>query len=132
MKNGMSTIEYVKRKNKLVEDQFGHILVPEDQIKEVTKNKLSMVDDMNACPYCIIYYVGGLDYERCKGCPMQEAGNGCLMNAPSTYGTVTDAIDTITKTSSSIIATDGLSELIDEFNESNGFSGFSEKRSFDV
>ena len=82
---GMSVVEFLRRKNEIVKEVTGTIIVPENQIKEIPEDKREPlgycnVEDISEykalasklCPYCLAY----LD-SNCEGCPMLEAGNYC-------------------------------------------------------
>ena len=84
----MTATDYIKEKNKIIEKYTGITLVPEDQIEEVDQGPLSMASDMNACPYCLLWF--GTP-NHCNGCPMFKAGN-CCSDDDSTYHQVTDAL----------------------------------------
>jgi hypothetical protein len=68
----MSVKEFIKKKNKIIYDEFGITLVPEDQIEECPKHKLDTYSAIRACPYCVVYV-----NDRCVDCPMYKAGNEC-------------------------------------------------------
>ena len=122
MKNKMSITQYLKRKNDLIYEQTGIILTPDDQIVEVEKRILGISSDMDACPYCVAFYVSGaLEEDKCTGCPMQEAGNGCLTTDDSTYEKITSKLSLEGNSASLTKGIEGLHELIIEFNKSNGF-----------
>ena len=74
----MTTKDFLIKKNKIVFDVTGVVLVPPNQIEEVEFRELRsyFAEDLSAyiCPYCHIYYEGVL---RCSGCPMAEKGNLC-------------------------------------------------------
>ena len=89
MKKPMSVVELIQRKNKIIFDDLGVVLVPEDQIQECPKHKLSLETSTSACPYCHVYNVGMGD---CEGCPMAEAGNYCEAAEGSTWEAFTEAI----------------------------------------
>lgn len=68
-------------------DLTGIILVPEDQMLEVTQFPLSMDSVYTVCPYCIAFwYKHRYDENRtgCEECPLYKAGNGCN-NIVSSY-----------------------------------------------
>lgn len=69
----MTVVEFITRKNKIIFDKLGVILVPEDQIIECEQIKLDICNASYACPYCHIY---AFNFE-CRGCPMANAGNAC-------------------------------------------------------
>ncbi len=69
---GMSVKEFIKKKNKIIYDELGVTLVPEDQIEECPKHKLVTYSATRACPYCVVYFN---DY--CVACPMYKADNEC-------------------------------------------------------
>ena len=82
----MTVVEFLREKNKIIKDVTGLTLIPESQIQEVPKHKLSeyimysklLGDDI--CPYCLVF-------EECKDCPMNIAGNKCdYYNCNSTWG----------------------------------------------
>ncbi len=76
----MTTKDFLIKKNKIVFEVTGVVLVPLDQIEEVEFRELesffttTLCGDI--CPYCLIYYsqMGAL---RCSGCPMAKKGNLC-------------------------------------------------------
>ena len=117
----MSVVEYLTRKNKMIEELCGVTLVPEGQIVEIEKRPLSMENDGEACPYCQIYY----SYDpmnnkvNCTGCPMYMQGNGCnFYESNSSWGRVRSKIGVITDNDT---IEPQLFSLIEEYNESNGF-----------
>lgn len=109
----MTTEEYIRAKNKIIYDATGLTLVPEEQIVDIdTKlvGKLSMGDDMKACPYCKVY-LHKYTLENCKKCPMSIANNTCIA-IESTYRKITKSNPSIIE-----IDKDRLSDLIDKYNE---------------
>ena len=68
----MTVVEFLRKKNEIIKKHTGLILVPEAQIVEVAKVPLSMNEDINACPYCKIWFS-----EDCIGCPMAANNNDC-------------------------------------------------------
>lgn len=106
----MTVVEYIRRKNAIIEKACGVTLVPEDQIAELPRSRLSMDTDAEACPYCVEYLLA-----NCKGCPMQEAENMCGGDDDNTYDEVTYKIGFFTEEESPIY--DDLSALVNQFNE---------------
>jgi hypothetical protein len=100
----MTVREYIIEKNKLIYDQLGLILVPEDQIIDIEPMKISEEADYLACPYCIKYLF-------CHGCPMNKADNNCN-NLNSSYGQCVEAAN---KTNL-VQSIKGLPELIAKYN----------------
>ena len=112
----MTIVEYIKRKNQIIFDETGLVLVPEDQIVEVELfNQLSIDSDATACPYCQIYMK-----VCCYGCPMAIAGNRCgdRFNDSSMYPKVIKKIGDCSLVSS---FAPQLLNLINEFNQSYTF-----------
>ena len=72
----MTVTEYIKRKNKIIFDEIGVILVPKSQIAECEQWELNMHSDADMCPYCLVYNQDG-EEDNCEGCPMFDAGNSC-------------------------------------------------------
>jgi len=90
----MTTIEFLKRKNKIVFDVTGVQLVPDNQLIDLPYIKLSSdfceeEDGLDLslhakiCPYCETYREkpDGTKYTRidCTKCIMEHKGNGCFM-----------------------------------------------------
>lgn len=119
LKTGMSIVEYLTRKNALALKYFGVIIVPEDQIVEVEKHKLSAEWNTEACPYCLVYLCENSD--GCKACPMTLAGNRCS-DRNSSWNKFTNGRDEVQANSQDTVDQyyKELAQLIDEFNESNG------------
>lgn len=111
----MTIVEYIKRKNKILKEITGIILVPESQIKEIPAIKLDIdrYDDSGICPYCLVYLDHSKEYELepCKGCPMKEQGNDCLnKELQSTYRQI------INKLNTAIYAVSAIRNLATEYN----------------
>ena len=110
----MTIREYIERKNALTLEQTGIVLVPEDQIIDMEPMELSFTNrDAMACPYCTKWVASQND---CDGCPMQEAGNECAGAVGNTYDQIVESLG-----NSLINSLEGLEELIEEYNKSNGF-----------
>lgn len=99
----MTTVEFINKKNKILFDLTGIMLVPEDQIQECEQKELFSCNDVYCCPYCQVYY----NY-NCKGCPMHKAGNGC--EDGSTYDQVFYRLD------ASICSIREIKELVEQYN----------------
>ena len=108
----MTVETYIRRKNEIVKKATGVALVPEEQVEDIPDftKKLSMVNDMSACPYCIEYspYWG-----NCTICPMVKSGNKC-MDYNSTYVEATRDTDGIVRNPN---IRPKLKQLIKEFND---------------
>jgi len=71
----MTTLEFLKEKNKLVKDVTGLILTPKDQLVDIPKVQLHTFKDSTEtlsreiCPYCTAFY--------CCDCPISKANNEC-------------------------------------------------------
>ena len=110
----MTIREYIERKNALTLEQTGIVLVPDDQIIDMEPMRLSFKNrDAGACPYCIKWIGFPND---CKGCPMQLAGNECGGPIDNTYDQIVEVLG-----NPLIGSLEGLEELIEEYNISNGF-----------
>ena len=78
----MTSKQYLKRKNKIVERVTGFTLVPKKQIKKHPFAELDTLDSYisrpgeiltaDICTYCVLYL-----RNNCKDCPMHKAGNDC-------------------------------------------------------
>ena len=109
----MTIREYIERKNALTFKQTGIILVPDDQIIDMEPMRLNFKNrDSGACPYCIEWINSP---NNCDGCPMKEAGNECAVEG-DTYDQIVESLG-----DSLIYGLEGLEELIEEYNISNGF-----------
>ncbi|MDF1879077.1 hypothetical protein JHD46_05410 [Sulfurimonas sp. SAG-AH-194-C20] len=100
---------YMNEKNTLIEESYGEVLVPEEQIclsgfdytdlmvvlsdfREYvyTHKPKGLAARLSAknCPYCSKYHSSD-EANSCRGCPMYVAGNGCLGDDnDSTYARV--------------------------------------------
>lgn len=109
----MTPVEYMKRKNELIMEDLGVILIPDSQISNVAVHKLGTENDADSCPYCHEYIENG-----CYGCPMSEAKNRCGVD-DSTYDMLINSLGedpaNIADEVSDIYA------LVYEYNKSNGF-----------
>jgi len=79
----MTSLEYMQKKNKLVEKVTGKILVPDDQLINVPYSEHFIPRDSlkgSNCPYCNIYYNDNI---KCSKCPMYK-DNYCI-DVDSTY-----------------------------------------------
>lgn len=117
----MRVIDFIKKKNKLVFDETGVILVPEDQIIDLVPRKLSMHTDSSMCPYCNEFLYD--DRGECYDCPMNKAFNKCTgldeagnRQDNDSYAFSLEALD-----GKSVISIPGMSELVDRYNAENGF-----------
>ena len=89
-KNPMGTVEFIERKNAILETITGLQLVPTPQISECLdeiKEPLDVKNDADACPYCRVYYD-----DDCEGCPMANADNECDTVEGSTYRQMVSAL----------------------------------------
>lgn len=113
----MTVVDYIEKKNAILEKHTGLILVPKGQIQEVEfSGELSLFVDMGACPYCSTFY-GKDGIETCKDCPMYKANNTCF-DGESTYSIMSDA-----SVEGTIVHEDNawygeLVDLVKEFNDS--------------
>lgn len=117
LKTGMTVVEYLHRNNALALKYFGVTIVPEDQIVEVEKRKLSAGWSTRSCPYCLVYLCESSD--GCKACPMTLAGNRCF-DRNSTWNVFSNSLFVKEATNNMEAYYKELEQLIDEFNESNG------------
>ena len=88
--------EYLIKKNKIVIEETGLVLVPENQVKLIemknyqVANFISGLDkykgryDLTSenCSYCAMFFS-----DDCEGCPMSEADN-CCIDGGSSYNDV--------------------------------------------
>ena len=90
----MTTIEFLTKKNEIVERVTGKVLVPDDQMEEVPFQELDtlvgayLVDNTTMslhaaiCPYCEAHreLVETCKHARinCDNCIMDKKGNGCM------------------------------------------------------
>lgn len=107
----MTTVEYLRRKNKILKELTGITLVPESQIVAVPKLKLKEDYDGGICPYCIAFDLSSYAYawNKCKLCPMSLQDNGCY-NVLSTYNQVRQ------KLPEDICDIPAIQELVKEYN----------------
>jgi len=82
----MTVVEFIKEKNRIIYEETGLVLVPEDQIKECRQLTLDITVSDTSCPYCLAYS------NNCDKCPMGKAGNVCD-NYGSTWSRVTSAVE---------------------------------------
>ena len=85
----MTLIEYMKKKNEIVLEKTGIILIPKEQMVELEFNEeLNPRDgDRGYCPYCVLFAD-----KKCIGCPMHEANNNCIQEEDSTYNQVRESL----------------------------------------
>jgi hypothetical protein len=108
----MKIIDYITKKNSIIEKYCGVTLIPANQMVDIPeKKKLFMDADKYACPYCVAYSAN-----QCKGCPMFEAGNDCHLPT-STYNQMCLAIDDLDMTHSNAPWYEELCDLVNEFNQ---------------
>jgi Tfp pilus tip-associated adhesin PilY1 len=84
----VTTLKYLKKKNKILKKVTGLTLVPKEQLKNVKlKEPLyvgEVLDDVSICPYCVLY----MKDSSCTECPMYKAGNSCVFSPNNTYAAV--------------------------------------------
>ena len=86
-KKPMSTLTYMKKKNKILKKLTGITLIPKDQLVSLEATYLSIESDSAICPHCIAY-----GKYNCKDCPMAIAGNKCSIDEDNTYDQIIDAL----------------------------------------
>ena len=89
----MTTIEFLTKKNEIVERVTGKVLDPDDQMEEVPFKELdtligayladnTMSLHAGICPYCETHREPVDTYKHtrinCDNCIMDKAGNGCM------------------------------------------------------
>ena len=114
----MTVREYTERKNELIKKYTEMVLVPEDQIvdMELPEDKmLSMDNDGNACPYCLVFSDSD---NGCPGCPMSEAGN-CCSNNGSTYANILKYTEDVAIVNEGMPWYEELYSLVIQFNKEN-------------
>ena len=92
----MKVTKFIKRKNKIIYNLTGIILVPEDQIVEVPKHKLNIAGGEGSCPYCLVY----IDDIDCEDCPMAKANNECTRTENNTWDQLIEWVEDNTEFSS--------------------------------
>ena len=106
----MTTIEFMTRKNAILKEMTGLVLIPEDQLKAVAPERLYMDDsDGGMCPYCQTFDA----MIDCEDCPMSIAGNNCEQR-DSTYMAVYNHLK---ESSQTIHETPAILDLVAEFNK---------------
>ena len=114
----MTVKEYVIKKNKILEDISGIVLVPENQITDPDETPELGADDgdESICPYCIIYGNPYFDTKTniCMRCPMEQDNNACSKDN-STYQSITLQIGL------RLSEVEAVQILCDEYNKSNGY-----------
>ena len=92
----MTPMEYTIRKNAILFDLTGVVLVPANQIKDVEPIKMqeetkpNRINDGKICPYCLVYLSFGNEPEKetsCEDCPMGKANNRCDEDKDDNEGT---------------------------------------------
>ena len=79
----MTSLEYLIKKNELVERVTGKILIPSDQLEDVPySEEFKPSEDLNGsnCPYCVAL----APCDTCEPCIMYKRGNECI-NPSSSY-----------------------------------------------
>ena len=114
----MTIVEYIIRKNKIIFEETGVVLVPEGQIVEtpMVTSPLAMTSDGDFCPYCEVFGQD-MDYD-CEGCPMYEADNYCN-DSDSSWKEVKESL-WVNSIFLSKKLHPKLKKLVEEFNISNG------------
>lgn len=108
----MKPTTFTHKKNQILFDLTGIILVPEDQIEDCEVKELFSDSDDLCCPYCRVYLAN-----NCVNCPMAVAGNRCSMHTSSTYYQIINVVHP------KIIAEiPKIIDLVNEYNQSNGFN----------
>ena len=69
----MTTLKFMKKKNKILKKITGITLIPKDQLVEVEAKPLTLGRPESICPYCILFIKS---YE-CEDCPMAIKNNRC-------------------------------------------------------
>lgn len=108
----MTTLEFIKKKNEIIRNHCGVTLIPEAQMIDLPKVKLTMEMDREACPYCVMFL-----RNQCRECPMFLAGNDCH-EPHSTYAEMCDVVGDKDMVGKSTPWHKELSELIQSYNES--------------
>lgn len=119
----MTPMEYMHKKNALIEDATGLTLIPENQIKDIEIKELSLDNDIYACPYCEEYYPMGGDTE-CNGCPMFEKENSCFA-WNSSYRGVMNSLERSFPDHYGVSIVEhipGIEDLVIQYNKENGFT----------
>jgi len=77
----MTTTELINKKNQIVFNVTGKMLVPVDQIVEVEAIRLEPMLHLSgsSCIYCEVFRSG------CSNCPMAMAGNECIKDENNTF-----------------------------------------------
>ena len=111
----MTTLKYLKKKNKILKKVTGLTLVPKEQLKNVKLKKPlhigEVFDDVSICPYCVLYMKNG----SCTKCPMDKAGNSCILSPDNTYTAVLNKLHDIGY--SCIGSVPKIRKLVEKFNK---------------
>lgn len=91
----MTVIEFIQRKNAILEDITDIRLVPDDQIIDVEPRYLKLKglteqskNDGLICPYCILYAD-----DDCHGCVMRDKDNECNRSGDATYDMIKENLN---------------------------------------
>jgi len=112
----MTTIEYLTKKNQILKKYLGlnFDLVPKEQMRNVPFKELSNETSAGGCPYCAVYN----DNDKCPGCPMASAGNGCEVDSGNTWTRYVNEVEFM-HTEERSEAYEPMNALIKEYNDSN-------------
>ena len=131
----MTVLEYINKKNTIVEEYTGYILIPDNQKVDLPITP-KMVSDMVAylevtseipitvgenplvyanCPYCAEYNTFDTD---CGNCPMELAGNNCNSSEDSTFLSVINIVRELSQENITGLS-DNLRDLAKEFSDAN-------------
>lgn len=110
----MTAKQYMKRKNNILEDMSGVVLVPKEQIVKTSFILMNPIGtNANICPYCLIY-------NDCIDCPMENEDNNCGEDH-SSYNKTMDELRTRTKYKS-IHEVPEIIDLVKQYNAELGIS----------
>lgn len=115
---GMSVVEFIHTKNKIIFKKTGIVLVPEDQIIGCEANKLDITKAHNGCPYCIVFASNG-PFDCGEECPMAKAGNKCGVSEGNSYGEVDNWVNANTDFDNLSTWYETLPEMVELYEEYN-------------
>lgn len=125
----MTALEFMDRKNAILEELTGEILIPSDQLRDVVALPLGkvrriaesdVISDASICPYCVKYIDKSLpEAEECTRCPMFLHDNWCNDDPEESYSTYNIVIAAVKEANEDyrlFIDVPEIKALVDEYN----------------